>query len=105
MCAYLKRQCLYDVSIGAVREPESCQDKVAWRNDNDRAYETMCLAIPPTMRYILDSADYPFELWRNLDEVLAMQQEDVSYKESKHLLMCSPSYDLGLMHFSRSCLK
>ena len=56
MCAYLKRKCLYDVSIGVVREPESCQEKDAWLNDNDRAYGTMCLAIPPTMHYILDSS-------------------------------------------------
>ena len=45
----------------------------------------MCLAIPPTMRYLLDSADYPFELWRNLDEVLGMQQEDVIYMERKQM--------------------
>ena len=45
----------------------------------------MCLAIPPTMRYLLDCADYPFELWRNLDEALGMQQEDVSYMERKQM--------------------
>ena len=85
MCAYIQRQCIYDVSIGAVKEPESCQKKDAWINDNDRVYGTMCLAIPPTMRYILDSADYPFELWKNLDEALGMQQKDVSYMESKQM--------------------
>ena len=85
MCAYLKRQCLYDVSIGAVRELESCQEKDAWLNDNDRAYGTIFLAIPPTMRYLLDSVDYPFELWINLDEALGMQQKDVSYMESKQM--------------------
>ena len=73
MCAYLKRQCLYDVSIGAVRELESCQEKDACLNDNDRAYGTMCLAIPPTMCYLLDSVDYPFNIWRNIDEDLGMQ--------------------------------
>ena len=51
------------MSIGAMREPKSYQEKDAWLNGNDRAYGTMCLAIPPTMRYIFDSADYPFELW------------------------------------------
>ena len=64
MCAYIKRHCLYDVSIGAMREPDSYQEKYDWLNDNDRAYGTMCLAIPPTMRYLLDFVDYPFELWR-----------------------------------------
>ena len=72
MCAYIKRQCIYDVSIGAMREPESFQEKYDWLNDNDRAYGTMCLAIPPTMHYLLDSTDYPFEIWRNLDEALGM---------------------------------
>ena len=85
MCAYIKRQCLYDVSIGAVREPESYQEKDAWLNDNDRAYGTMCLAIPPTMCYILDYADYPFELWKNLYESLGMQQEYVSYIERNQM--------------------
>ena len=72
MCAYIKRQCLYDVSIGAVREPKSCQEKDAWLNDNDRAYGTMCLATPPTMCYILVFANYPFDIWRNLYESLGM---------------------------------
>ena len=68
-----------DVSIGAVKEPESFKEKDSWLNDNDRAYGTMCLAIPPIMRYILDSANYPFELWRNLDEAIGIQQEYVRY--------------------------
>ena len=45
----------------------------------------MCLAIPPTMRYLFDSVEYPFELCRNIDEALSMQQEDVSYMESKQM--------------------
>ena len=62
MCAYIKRQCLYDVSIGVMREPESCQEKCDWLNDNDRSYGTMCLAIPPTMWYLLDSVEYPLNI-------------------------------------------
>ena len=72
MFAYLKRKYLYDVSIGAVREPKSCQEKDAWLNDNDRDYRTMCLAIPPTIRYLLDYVEYPFELWINQDKALGM---------------------------------
>ena len=72
MCAYLKRKCLYDVSIGAMRELDSCQEKCDWLNDNDRAYGTMCLAIPPTMHYLLDSAEFPFDIWINIDEPLGM---------------------------------
>ena len=85
MFAYIKRHCLYDVSIGAMREPESFQEKDAWINDNDRAYGTMCLAIPPTMRHLLDSTDYPFEIRINLDESLGMQQEYVSYMQRKKM--------------------
>ena len=85
MCAHIKSKFLYNVSIGVVREPDSRQEKDAWVNDNDRAYGTMCLAIPPTMHYLLDSADYPFELWKNIDETLGMQQKDVSYMESKQM--------------------
>ena len=85
MCAYLKSKFLYDVSIGVVREPKSWQEKCDWLNDNDIAYGTMCLAIPPTMRYLLDSVEYPFELWRNLNEALGMKQEYVIYMESKKM--------------------
>ena len=42
------------MSIGVLREPESFQEKDAWINDNDIAYGTMCLDIPPTMCYLLD---------------------------------------------------
>ena len=66
-----------------MREPESCQERYDWLNDNDRAYGTMRLAIPPTMCYLLDLVDYPFEIWINIDEYLGMQQEDLSYMESK----------------------
>ena len=59
LCSYLKRKCLYDVSIGVVREPESRQEKYDWLNDNDKFYGSMYLAIPPTMCYILDFTDYP----------------------------------------------
>ena len=45
----------------------------------------MCLAIPPTMCYLLDSFEYPFKLWRNLSEALGMHQEDVSYKDNKQM--------------------
>ena len=85
MCAYLKRQCLYDVFIGAVSEPESYEEKCDWINYCDRAYGTMCIYIPLTMCYLLDPVEYPFKLWRNIDEALGMQQKDVSYMERKKM--------------------
>ena len=45
----------------------------------------MCLTIPPTMRYLLDSTEYPFKIWRNIDEAIGMQKEDVSYMERKKM--------------------
>ena len=37
------------------------------------------------MSYILHFDDYPFDLWRNLDEALGMHQEDVRYMEIKQM--------------------
>ena len=85
MSSYLKIKCLNYVSIGVVSELESYEEKCDWINDCDRAYGTMCLAIPPTMRYLLDSIEYPFEIWRNLDKSLGMQKDDMSYMESKQM--------------------
>ena len=33
MSTYLKRQCLFDVSIGAMSELESYKEKIVWIND------------------------------------------------------------------------
>ena len=43
MSAYLKRQCLFDVSIGALSEPESYEENIYWLNNFDRDYGIMCL--------------------------------------------------------------
>ena len=37
MSAYLKRQCLFDVSIGALSEPESYEENIDWINSCDIA--------------------------------------------------------------------
>ena len=101
MCAYLKRKCLYDVSISAMTDPGSYEEKCDWINDCDRAYGTMCLAIPPTMRYLLDSTEYPFKIWRNIDEDIGVQKEDVSYMEIKKM---STSLCVLPTKFSASCI-
>ena len=62
MRAYLKKNCLYDVSIGAMSKIDSYEYKCEWINDCDIAYGYMCLAIPPIMHYLLDSIEYPFEI-------------------------------------------
>ena len=58
MSAYLKRQCLFDVSIGALREPESYEEKIDWINNCGRAYGIMCLGMSPNIHHrLIDSAE------------------------------------------------
>ena len=60
MTAYLKRQCLFDVIIGAVSEPESYEENIDWLNDCHRAYGIMCLAMSPKTHHLIVSVEYPF---------------------------------------------
>ena len=50
MITSLKRQDLYEVSIGLGEE--SFERKDDWLNECDVAYGTMCMAIYPSMRYL-----------------------------------------------------
>ena len=63
LSVYLKRQCLFDVSIGALSEPESYEEKIGWLNNCDRDYGIMCLGMSPNLHDLIDSVEYPFELW------------------------------------------
>ena len=60
MSAYLKRKCLFDVSIDALSEPESYEENIDWINNCDRAYGIMCLEMSPDIHHLIDSAEYPF---------------------------------------------
>ena len=62
MSAYLRRQCVFDVSIGAVNEKEYYEENIYWINGCDRAYGIMCLVKYPKMHYLIDFVEYPFEL-------------------------------------------
>ena len=55
MSAYLKRQCLFDVSIGALREPESYEENIHWMNNCDVSYGIMCLSMSPNIYHLIDS--------------------------------------------------
>ena len=55
-----------DVSIGALSEPEFYEEKIDWINNCDRAYGIMCLGMPPIIYHLIDSAEFPFELWKIL---------------------------------------
>ena len=66
MSAHLKRQCLYNLSIGVVNE-SSYKEKSDWFNDCDTTYGIMCLAMSPKLYYLINSVEYPFELYSNLE--------------------------------------
>ena len=37
--------------------------------------EKMCLVMSHKMWYLIDSVEYPFELWRNIDRYFGVQKE------------------------------
>ena len=65
MISSLKRQDLYEVSIGIGKESyEYENDQI---NDGDRAFGTICLALSLSLRYLIGSTEYPKDLWKKLD--------------------------------------
>ena len=72
MSAYMKRQCLFDVSIGALSEPGSYEEKIDWINNCDRVYGIMCLGMSPNIYHLIDSVEFPFELWKILDKAFGL---------------------------------
>ena len=65
MISYIKRQGIYEVSIGLGKE--SYEDDNDWLNDDDRAFGTICLAFSPSLHYLIDSVEYPKDLWTELN--------------------------------------
>ena len=55
MIAYLKRQALYEVSIGLGKE--SYENDNDWLNDGDRSFGAICLALSPSLRYLIGSIE------------------------------------------------
>ena len=70
MSTYLKRQCLFDVSIGALSESESYEENIDWINNDDRFYGIMFFGMSPNIHHLIDSTGYPFELWKILEKYL-----------------------------------
>ena len=98
--AYLKRQCLFDVSIGALSKPKSYEQKIDWLNNCDRAYGIMCLRMSPNIHHLIDSIEYPFELWNNLDKDFGVQElEDEALREP-NISSCALSQDVFDSTFS-----
>ena len=60
MISSLKRQGLYEVSIGLGKESYDYEND--WLNDGDRYFGTICLAFPLILCYLIDFAEYPNDL-------------------------------------------
>ena len=60
MIAYMKRLSLYEISIGLGKYSYEYEND--WLNDGDRYFGTICMAISPSLRYLIDSAEYPKDL-------------------------------------------
>ena len=74
MIASLKRRGLYEVSIGLGKE--SYENENDWLNDGDRSFGAICLALSPSLRYLISSTEYPKDLWTKLDRNFGKHNED-----------------------------
>ena len=70
----LKRQDLYDVSsmIGTY----FYEDENEWINYGDRYFGIICMAFSPILCYLIDSIEYPKDLWTELDRTFGKNNED-----------------------------
>ena len=92
MISYLKRESLYEISIGAGEK--SYEELSDWMNDCDRAFGSICLVISPNIRYLVDYAKHPKDLWTTLDRVLGKHNEDSSSNMDFSLSRCLGLYIL-----------
>ena len=74
MIASLKRQGLYDVSIGL--SEESFESENDWMNECDAAFGNLQLSLSRSMRYLSRTVKYPKDLWTKLDRIFGMFDED-----------------------------
>ena len=74
MIASLKRRGLYQVSIGLGKD--SHENENDWLNDGDRDFGAIFLALSPSLRYLIGSAEYPKDLWTKFDGTFGKDNED-----------------------------
>ena len=74
MISSTKRQNIYEISIGIGKESYEYQND--WLNDSDIAFGTICLALSPSLRYLIASTEYPKDLWTKLDRTFGKHNED-----------------------------
>ena len=60
--ASLKRQCIYEVSIGIGKESYKYENE--WINDSDRDFGIVGMAFwkSPSLRYLIESVEYPKDI-------------------------------------------
>ena len=77
MITYLKRHGLYQVYIGLGKESYKYENE--WLNDSDRSFGTIGMAFWkfPSLRYLIESAEYPKDLWTELDRTFGKHNEDI----------------------------
>ena len=73
MITSMKRQGLYEVSIGIGKE--SYVNENDWLNDRDRAYGTIALDLDDSLYYLIYSVEYPKEVWTILDRTFGKHNE------------------------------
>ena len=61
MIASLKRQGLYEVSMGLGKEYYEYENE--WVNDGDIYFRTICISFSLILHYLIDYAKYPKDLW------------------------------------------
>ena len=74
MIAALKRQDLYEVSIGLGEE--SFESENDWMNKCDAAFENFQPSLSCSMHYLSKTVKYPKDLWTKLDRIFRMFDED-----------------------------
>ena len=74
MIAYLKREDLYEVSIGICKE--SYENENDWLNESDGSFGTICMALSPSLCYLIKYVEYPKDLWTKLDRTPENHNED-----------------------------
>ena len=76
MISSRKGQGHYEVSIGLGKESYEYEND--WLNDVDIDFGTICLALSPSFRYLIDSVECPKDLWTQLDRIFGKHNEDHS---------------------------
>ena len=74
MIASLKRQYIYEVSIGLGKEYyDNENDQI---NDGDASFGAIALSLSPSLHYLTKSVEYPKDRWTKLDRTFGKIDED-----------------------------